>query len=500
MKKIITMILLGLFAVSAISGCSKNTKNNVQENGKATSVVETNDNKTAEEKEETTEISEEKAKKLDVKLKAEKIGSVQTSDRTLNYAEGGIYYKNKNNKYGIISLDGKSDTGAKYNYCKQNGKYFDVSSRTISEDATVNDMNSVGVVDGNGNVIIPEAYASISVLNDRFIRVCEVTAKTNSKDDALVYASNSNYVSLGPGANDTLYKGTWYVYDIRTGKKVVGVKGTMPYRVTTYGDYISFYTDDGKEKNVNSAGESLVEGATLLKDGSYVVKEGSVGVVYDTEGNKLFEYEAGDYSISSLSNDDRYFVARKTVDSKYKYFLVDRKGKIVSSEFERTPSVYGNNLCLDGKLYDFKGNVVFEEKMYEWFLDELVTGNVFSIQTEDKKIFLITERGEVLFEDVISDDVKFEGSKFLAKKQNENSYNYYSLKHNNYCIENGISVGPWIVGTKNPGGFYDLMDVISGEKIIESYNDYTYVKSDSGIYYIYAIDRGVTDIYVIKAY
>ena len=80
---------------------------------------------------------------------------------------------------------------------------------------TIENMNNVGVIDATGKVIVPEEYASVDVLNERFIKVCEVTEQTDSKDDALVFYTERS-MAIFANDDDTFFKGNWYVFDAET--------------------------------------------------------------------------------------------------------------------------------------------------------------------------------------------------------------------------------------------------------------------------------------------
>lgn len=50
------------------------------------------------------------------KLTAEKIATLDMNEKLMSVADGGIYYRS-GDKYGVMSFDGKYDTGAIYSYC-----------------------------------------------------------------------------------------------------------------------------------------------------------------------------------------------------------------------------------------------------------------------------------------------------------------------------------------------------------------------------------------------
>lgn len=429
------------------------------------------------------------------KLTAEKVATIDINEKSITPADGGIYYR-ENDKYGVMSFDGKNDTGAIYNYCMPKKNFFMVVSAEPSEEMTIENMNNVGVIDATGKVIVPEKYASIDVLNDRYIKVCEVTEKADSKDDALVFYTERS-MAIFANDDDTFFKGNWYVFDAQTGKMVEGVTGTQPYTVTAYGNYIEYSTDDGEDKCVNEKGETLPEGAELLDDGSYIIENDDKGSAYDTNGNKLFDYSTEDYQINYCADGSDLYLAKKYLESGTKYMVVNKKGEIVSAEFDEYPSLYCNYLFVENKLYDFEGNQVLEKEYKRASLDKF-TKKAVMLTADNDDVVIINEDGKVLIDVAASDEISVGSTDFTVGKKSDNGYTYYSQKDKDYSIK-GTSYGPWVVEARDENNVVCLVDTISGEILADGYDDFTTSVTANGNFYAFGKNEdGTMDVYLIK--
>lgn len=469
MKKFISSICVIMMLIMCLAGCSgtKNEENNAEEYSD-----------------------------FPTKLTAEKIATIDMKDKSMNIGDGGIYYR-VNDKYGIMSFDGKNDTGAIYSYCTPKKNFFAVVTDVPeTEEMTIENMNNVGVVDATGRVIVPEEYASVDVLNDRFIKVCEVTKRADSKDDALVYYTERS-MAIFANDDDTFFKGNWYVYDAETGKKVEGVSGTQPYTITAHGNYIEYRTDDREEKCVNANGEALPEGAELLDDGSYIIEKDGKGSAYDTNGGKLFDYSTDEFEITYCEKDSKYYLAIKYVDSKPKYFVVDKKGESVSAEFDEYPKLYGECLFVKDKLYNFAGETVCEGEFKCATIDKF-TKNAILLTTENEDTTIIKDGKTVLAQIAVSDNINVSSSDFTIKKKTDDGCLYYSFKDKDYTLK-GSGYGPWVVATGNDDGTSNLVDTISGENLVSNYEEFKSGSVVGSTFYAFGKNSdGTIDVFVIK--
>ncbi len=420
-------------------------------------------------------------------LSAEKINEITADFDKIDLASGGIIYK-VGDKYGIMSFDGKHDSGAVYDYCKQNDNLFEVIT-DIPDDKSEHNLG--GLVDSSGNVILPEEYASFNVLNDRYIKACKVTGETNSKDDALIYESD-NWISVGPGDGDKLYTGNWCVYDRKEKSMIKGASGTKAYTISAHGNTLSYVTDAEEKIHVNSEGTVLPKDATVYDDGSYSVRENDTSSVYDDKGDLLFTFSNDTLSLLGCDVNTGYFIASEKDSGKSNnYVVLDRSGKKISAEFSDNIKIFNEYILSQNKVYDFEGNSVLEGNYENAYIDNMTKSAVL-FEKESGGADLIIN-GDVITLDGTDNDNK----RFVFGKKNGDKTVYYCLKDKDYTI-NGYSLGKWIVKSNTEEYKYNLIDTISGETLIKDYTEYTYAYSDGTDYVCAKKDDKTYDIYAVK--
>ena len=424
-------------------------------------------------------------------LVVEKIGNVNRN--SFNTAEGGLFYKDDNGLYGIQSYEGLYDTGAIYATCVENDKYFSVSKTVARDQYDISGLNSVGLVDCKGKVIVPMNYADVDVLNERFVKATAVTEMTYSEDNALIFYSNDGGFSVFPDEDDYFYKGVWYIYDITTGEMVKGATGTNDDYVTARGNLISFTDDAGNKKTLLADGTELTGFKKIMEDGSYTVEEKD-GTYYDKDGKVLFTYSLQDYIPYDVNNDS--IIASKYVDSAYKYVVMDKTGKVLSAEFDEYIYVYGEVIECGNKIYNFEGKNLIDGEYTSVYYDKMF-GNTWMLYNDDAYT-MIDKDGGVYFAGVYDDDSSVNSYDFVASKKIDDVRYYYSHKDQDFTIE-GYSFAPWIVKTSSDNFMYNLVDTMSGETLLEGYNGYSYTAKSALSYYVYAKYNGGTDVYLVVA-
>ena len=497
MKKLLSILLCLLMAVSVLTvftACGS-TDNGGNDQNDGYDYDNDSDGKNegvstepVVEKEEVA-IIDEKGSALPEALAAEKISFAAYGN--IMVFDGGYIY-GKDEKIGIASFDGKSDTGAKYASAKGEGKYFIVAETEVKADlADLNTLNAFGLVDVTGRVIVPNQYASVSVLNERYVKVCEVLEKTDNKDEALVFMSNSSSVSIFPDNDDYYFNGTWYIYDIVTGNKVEGATGNKAVNPRVKNNIISFTNDEGKEIVINERGEALPENATVMSDGSYTFE----GKVYGNDGKEMFTLKKDGYEPYNTTEDGRYYIASKmTSDGSY-YAVMDKEGRLVSAEFRKSIYVYGNLIENQDKLYNFKGEQAIENE-----IDYVTYNNAAGIE------LYIIEKGEVItvldgafnvvYQGEMADGMRAYKSYGVIGQTVDKVDSGYCYKTGDFTVS-GYPCGYLLVkGGKYPA--YDLNEVITGTTLISGCRDYT-VKILDGTVYAVAKNSAGYDFYVVSA-
>ncbi len=232
MKKHISFILVAILIVSMFAGCEKAVdKNNNVVNG---------------------EFAEY--------LVAEKVGTLNRDNFTT--AEGGVYYKDENNLWGVISFNGAHDTGAVFTDVTPRGKYFEVTKVVAADKNDIASLNASYLIDGKGNTIVA-GFATYRIMSDRYITAAKVTERTYSDDEAVVSYTDEGLSCYGR-SYDILYKGNWAVYDMITEKFVPGASGSYYTSMDANGRYFWFNDAEKNRVTLNENGETLPEGAKLL--------------------------------------------------------------------------------------------------------------------------------------------------------------------------------------------------------------------------------------------
>lgn len=420
-------------------------------------------------------------------LTATKIGSVQNS--YLSTADGGLYYKGENGKYGILTLDGKSDTGAIYADCSGKGRFFCVTDKTAEDMTRVEELNSYGMVDAMGKEIVPARYAAFNMVGDYFVQAYAVTELAEGEEDGLVYYSES--FTFTPNEDSVWFKGTWCVYDVRTGKTISGLSGDYKTSLSADGNLIVYVSEEREYRVMNEKGEEIPQNAKRFDNGYYVVSKDDTYTVYNSDREAIFTGKDGDYE--PYSSFDNYLIASKYTNDGMRYVLMNLKGEIISAEFNASPFVYGNVVLVDDKLYAFDGTMLFEGPI-SYVRTDATFGKALLLESEDGVITCIDDLNTVLWQG--DKDAVITYAHLLEKENQEGLDAYYCIADKDYTIV-GSDFDRWLVRVTQPDYTYDLVDTISGETIIRGYSSYTSVDVD-GCLYVYAKKEGVYDIYLVK--
>lgn len=420
-------------------------------------------------------------------LVAEKVGTINTDN--FMTAEGGVYYKGENDLWGVMSYNGAYDTGAIFADVTPRGKYFEVTEVVAANENDIANLNKSYLIDGKGKTIV-SGYATYAIMNDRYITVAKGTERTYSKDEAVLSFADKGLSCYGD-SYDVLYKGVWAVYDMVTEKFVPGATGSHYSIIDANGRWILFYNAEDKRVVINENGEVLPEGASLFDDGSYCV-EGKVGEVFDENGNLLFNYDLAGYTPLSVSNG--YYVASKYTDDGNKYVVMDNKGKVISSEFDDSISIYGDIVYCGNKIYNLEGKTVLEGTYEYVYFDKMFEQNW--LLGNEGYYTLIDKNGSVFFNGPSDDEHYVWTNDFMASKEIDDEAYYYSYKDKDYTIK-GYHFAPWIVKTSNDNHLYDLVDTMTGKKLLEGYSNYESISRNSLAYYVYAKYNGGADVYLV---
>lgn len=487
MKQKFKICAIVLTIVFALTGCS------------AISQI-SGDSQTAE-KIENGNNQSQAANEFKSNLSAERVGNVNIDSDSVEITQSGIIYKDVNDNYGVLSLDGKNDTGAKYTYADETSGdghgYISVYIKNSNE----NDVNCCGLVDSNGKEILETKYGFISILSERYAKVITADSETTDEDKALFYSTN-RLISLAPDSEDTMYSGEWQIYDLKNNKFIKNVSGSLPYNITVNGSFIKFVNDEKTEVTVDEDGNKVSEGTEILDNGSYIIENNGNAQVYSTEGEKLFEYSTAEYDIRNSRGD--YYLAWSESSDLSQYFLVDSCGRLVSSKFNSQISdVYADFLICDDKIYNFDGEEIAKGEYSRLYFDN-VYQDAYYVKNDDSYV-IFDKKGNTLYKDDNSENGGISHSDFSAYKKKDNyTYQFYNFTDNDFTIE-GNYLSDWLVSQESDE-VKNVVETRSGKTIIENYDHYTAIKdSVNGIQYVFAYNivndsssSGNFDVYTVN--
>ena len=429
-----------------------------------------------------------------------KIGSFSQAEyRADEYLENVIIVKDNNDRYGLISYDGTVLCAPTYAGIRYTKHLLRFTSNDSDMEAEPDSVNRYGVLREDGTVLIEEGYAILETLGDKYILGIKATAKTTVKENALFYISSSLF-TVSPEEGDPLFEGTWHVIDAATGTEVEGATGTTTNFPSDRGSAV-VYTDSSNVKHVLLAnGKEMPENATLFSNGSYCVTTASEGTVYDGNGMKLFSFDPNAFSVNC--DDDHYF-AKKTVDGTTSYELLNEKGEICSAPFAYAPSLIGRFALVydsnfDRYLYDLEGNQILEGAVASAYLDE-ATQRLMAINMKDKTVGFYDTDGNLILsvtEDETLSVSSYESIMGVCKKDGYDRL-YYSVPDEDYTI-NGTQLGGTFISYVNAGGKDELVDWLTGDVLLQGYDDYDLVGGGEN-WYVVATDHAskISTVYKI---
>ena len=415
---------------------------------------------------------------------------IYVGSRTGSISTQGVnayVYRGDNEKYGIRSMDGKQDTGAIYLDVDVIAKdYFTVRTNTYEDPSNLAAVNSTGVADATGKLLIPAQYALIKSIDGRFFTVYTVTAQTEDKDKCLVRLSSSIF-SLTIQEGDVLYTGYWEVYDIQTGAKVPNVTDTESPSVSVNGDVLSF-RQDGNQMSYNVAGQKLPDNIRLFEDGSYYIY--GENVMYDSANNVRFTI--ADDGFTPYNWSQGYYVMRAFEGSSRNYALADNSGQICSAVFNNPQSFYvleGGLVGTCDGVYDLQGNKVLS--LESTYYNSYYYKGCWLVRDENKNVYLIDNQYNTAKIGTLSDTVMLDSWNFTVRKEEGDVKYFYCIAQKAFVEGTDVALG--LAEKKVSDQEMVLIDMMTGEQLLSGYSRYTIVESSDNVRYIYA--QGRTDNY-----
>lgn len=414
----------------------------------------------------------EKPSKEEAKKKAEKINSINRDSSLSVINNAFIYSDSESGLEGIISYDGKSDTGAIYYDIDDFGNYLTARAKEYGTPEDLDSINSTYLVDCFGNKVISESYCMFDKLSDKYVLAAKVVGQTTDKDECDIRLTNKLSITIIEG--DILYKAEYHIYDATTGKRVECYTG-YDDNVEVYGEVIK-YRDGQEWITMNTKGEMIPENVWRISDleGNYIIEDDGKGTLYNAFGEKLFDYNT-ETGYEPYWFNGGFFICIN--NSTNKIALLDESGKIVSAEIpcsgRATAEIKGDFIVIDDegdldKIYDFKGNLISE--IDGVFYYNKINPEYYIVTNSEDDMVIFDEEGKILLS--VESDSSIDVSGCLAYKEINDEEYYFSVKDKDFTIKGRDLYDTYMVTVENEDGTVDIVDTVTGKTIVEGYEDY----------------------------
>lgn len=417
-------------------------------------------------------------------LSATLLGKFDKENAALSSAGAVVY--SENGKFGIASLDGKNDTGAVFaNAAEDNGKFI-VYKNQIGGDMGVDTINCCGIVDENCQVLLPQEYGYIKMYGSRYAVVIKAESIVEKEDDYHFY-----YYVYSENGGNIYYSGEWSVFDTQNKCFVKGLGGRdNPKLYPTESGLLQYEDENGVIRTLNGRGNPVPESAFIFPNGGYVVETANGGVLFDPEGNVVFNIDRlGFYPMKYIGNG--LFVAERSVDGQTGYAVMNSNGELVSAIFDYEIYVTGRIIRCNNKIYDYEGRLLTQESYYNSVWGDAFGGSC--VLENSKEQVYISAKGEVLYK--CSSYDKYIDTAFQGKISD--GVNGFSLADGEFSISMaGNPLIPWVYSVPN-GETFDLYDSISGEILLSGYKSFAACRFD-GVYIVGAVNqKGILELYSV---
>lgn len=481
MKKLNSLIVLLLvlcLTASCFVGCGNEAKQD--DDDEKTTVTQQNDpQKDDEDDTDTDDNVQQVTGTFDDCLMLEQIGVVGKTNFSV-YGGGLVYKDSAANKYGIISVEGLIDSGAIYDAVKETGVYFSVMTKRANDPNDLSGLNTFALVNGKGRQIVGPHYASYSLYGD-FVVAYKATGRNDEDGDINIYDSDVFEAKIESSVH---YDGKWEVYHLKTGAKIPDLEGTGYFSGFDQGTFLRYHNGD-EYVTVDANGKPLAEDAKMFGDGSYAI-ESRIGEVFAADGSKLFAYDLTGYI--PYETDGTHYVAKRYADAVNTYVIMDKTGKIVSTEFDEQITLVGNLVLCNEILQNFDGETVLKGTCSSIKQDRMF-GQYYVARAGDVYTML-DDTGDVYVSVEYDDEHAFYVDDFVAYDKTSGDYMFYCHKTQSFDIK-GYSMSPWMVKVVGDNNTYDLVDTMTGDTLLSGYSNYSYNTRNPETYYIYAKhDRG----------
>lgn len=432
-------------------------------------------------------------------LKAEAVGRIPGAYE-VSSANGCWYYRNSDWKYGVISADGKTDTGAKYaDAYPVNENWAIFTEKEIPDQINeASEANCIGLIRLDGSKSLPAVYAGFNAVNDCFILGIRLLEKVDPDYEGYVVGIRGNQTVSYLVLADVCFSAEMDIISLEEGK-VLRTYDYEPDRIHEYGMIVMISDADGNEHYYNVKGDEIKECDMVYENGTYGVIRNDKTQVLDSDGNLLFTYRNLDYVILSWDADCGCYYAKNSESDNF--LLLDGKGNRLTEELSNDWHYEATNgtllLC---SYYDADYNSVYYicdrtgKKVIE---DEFDHGcyngfeDAFFLSDKEGRFVVLTGDGKLAADVKLDEEVRAEYCTGALPK-NQDSKEIYCYDAADFTLRCDTFSGPFFIVDGNRS----VIDTVTGKVLLKDCHPYSdFIEGD--VQYVLGTDA-IGDFIVYK--
>lgn len=432
---------------------------------------------------ETADDAQKPTQAPDYAYKLTKVSSFESPSNSLRFENKAAIKVDGEKRYlvgpdgaSLVKKDGKDQpiVGAKY-----------VGNNLFVVVTDGENVNSTGLVDIEGNVVIPFEAAIIEaesgVDDPRFLRVSYATDKTTDKKECFVYRTDSGF-SLNPTDDDVMYKGYAQIFSVDKKQMLKDVKITQ----NTYDSFKDLHDacivkQDGISRMYDATGKELWWGEASSTGKAAVVEHGTSYRIIDTAGKERFSTVD---ALRCFDTSTEYYTQRNA-DGTYVVITADGK-QVTKDSYDQISSAAGGLFMVgkdQDKIVDASGSTVL--KGYKG-LKELLPGYCM-VNANGEYVLLKSGKKLTSSKSAMNDLViKTGDNTYLVLNDGKKTIELQSVRQ----LKNGL------VNAQKPGvnSTRGLFDLFTGETLLDA----KYEKIEFAGDHIFAFADGTWTTYALE--
>lgn len=298
----------------------------------------------------------------------------------------------KDNKYGLINLDGKEILPCEYN---------EISALIGNENSIkIIKDGKVGIVDNNGKKVVDAKYKDIKKLSDDY-KNGYIVENDNNLYGTVDCANNSilesKYTEIKP-----VYENGMYIVKGTNGYNVVDKAGNIITKkeyenITDIKNSQIIVVENKKYGVINTNGEQIIpcnyDELKFINNENYIVKQNNKYGIIDINNKNILENKYN--TINYIKNADLIEVSEDGINSDILNNKLEKKLTGIISEINIEKGYFKIRIGNEYKYYNFK----FEEKLYK----DINSNNTLFLDKKNGKYGFVDISGNVVV-DYIYDD------------------------------------------------------------------------------------------------